>query len=214
MKLLYKIYEKEDKMQKGKKESNLVIFLIITVITLSGCVSTQEEEINTEEIGLEEIIAEHTPVPTSESTSTLEKKIYEKGDCWLIPLTTDIAIDANFVSEVHVNTLDQKIAAYGFDITYDPDLLKVNSSKGDNGIEPGVDGFVVAVNISIPGIIKIAGFEVTGKGPGTDLHIITIHWISIMKGSTILNLKVRDLRDENTDIIGIPRGARSLVEIK
>jgi len=113
----------------------------------------------------------------------------------------------------HVNTGSQRFAAYGFNISFNA-LLNVNKSIGSDGVEEGPYGFVAAVNANDAGIIRISGFDTSGTGPGSDLHVLTVHWSTISyTGNSTLDLEIQDLGDENTNPIGNPTGIDAYVTI-
>jgi hypothetical protein len=151
-----------------------------------------------------------TPGPTPVPTGTPQPGA---GDVWFVPDTIAVGINSDFATEIHVNSGSQKLAAYGFDISYNA-LLNVRKSVGTDGVEEGPDGFVAAVNANSSGIIKISGFDTSGSGPGSDLHVITVHWAALSyTGDCTLDLEINDLGDENTDTIGSPRAIDGHVTI-
>lgn len=129
------------------------------------------------------------------------------GDVWFVPSEIIILTNTQFTTEVHVNSGVQKIAAYGFEVHFDQNIVAVDTTQGNNGVTAGPDGFVAAVNSEDPGILIFNGYDTSGKGPGSDLNVLTIHWSSGMTtGTTPLNLRVTTLTDETTATIGdIPR---------
>ena len=144
-----------------------------------------------------------TPSPTTEPTPTPD---FQAGDVWIITGDDYILQSAQFTTEVHVNSGDQKVAAYGITINFDQTILSVNTSIGSSGVTAGPDGFVAAVNTTTPGVIVISGFDTGGKGPGTDLNMFTVNWTAIAAGTSTLSVTVDDLTDETTAEIGTPTG--------
>jgi hypothetical protein len=119
------------------------------------------------------------------------------------PSTVNAEEGSNFSFQIRVNSGSQRVAAYGINITYDENLISIGS---DDDVVEGADGFVLAVNINTPGIIKTSGFDVTGKGPGPDLHLLTVNMMADNAGTSPIGISVDTLADEDTDTIGTPRG--------
>ena len=139
-----------------------------------------------------------SPTPTPEPE-------YGEGEMWIIPDSNIIELGSTFKTEVHVNTGNQYIAAYGIDVSFNPAVVHVDTTRGAQGVEPGSDGFVSAVNPNnTSGLIRISGFDAMGKGPSPDLHLITINWIAVGVGDTEFDLSVDNLADPFTDNIGSP----------
>jgi hypothetical protein len=119
-----------------------------------------------------------------------------------------------FSTEIHVNTGTQLLAAYGFTVNFDAGVISVDTSNGTDGVDPGPDGFLAAVNPTEPGILKITGFDVTGTGPGEDLYVLDIYWTAgSADGSTILELIIDNLVDENSNVIGSPASENGSVRV-
>jgi hypothetical protein len=136
------------------------------------------------------------------------------GDVWFVPEQITVQNGTIFQTEIHLNTGTQKLAAYGIDITYDADLLSVDQSIGLNGVEAGADGFVVSVNAKKTGLIRIAGFEINGVNPSEDLNLVVINWIAKNKGTSKLDIKIRDLVDLSYSNIPDPSGKPGTVIIE
>jgi hypothetical protein len=105
-----------------------------------------------------------------------------------------------------VNSGNQKVAAYGLEITFDADIL-----AGDS-VEAGADGFVAATNIE-PGLITTSGFDIAGKGPRSDLELLVVNMTATGSGTTQVDITVNRLVDENTNTIGIPKGIGGTVTV-
>ena len=67
--------------------------------------------------------------------------------------------------DIRVNSGSQRVAAFGMNITYDANILSAVA------VLAGADGFVSATNIGTPGSIITSGIDVSGTGPGSDLHL-------------------------------------------
>jgi len=138
----------------------------------------------------------------SEST---EVTTTNPGDVWFSPLTGTTSA-SSYSDEVHANSGTSKLGAYQFTITYDESIIAVDTTKGMDGVEAGPDGFFAAVNANTPGTLIVNGFSTAGTGPGSDLHVLTIHWTTVGTGTTTLDLTVTDLTDETGVTIGTPNG--------
>lgn len=93
-------------------------------------------------------------------------------------------------------------------------MVLINNSVAYNGIEPGPYGYISAVNAATAGAIHISGFDTTGTGPGTDLHLLTAYWRAIHPGKTSLSILVNALSDPSTDTIGNPTGIDGMVTVQ
>jgi hypothetical protein len=128
------------------------------------------------------------------------------GDVWLVPSDTVTNTGSNFITELHINTGNKKCAAYVINITFNRTIVEVNTDVGESGVEAGAYGFISAVNAGTAGTLRLSGFDTGGKGPGEDLHFLTINWRAVGPGYTLLNIDVEQLVDESTNVIGIPNG--------
>jgi hypothetical protein len=136
------------------------------------------------------------------------------GDVWLTPSSVTVYPDDAFDLEIHLNSGEHKLAAYGFDIGYDDSLVAVDTSIGNSGVTVGPNGFVAAVNANNPGLISIAGFDVAGEEPGDNLNLLTISFFALTDvGSSNINLNIRDLVDIDYDTIGQPSGYGATVSV-
>jgi endoglucanase len=148
-----------------------------------------------------------TPVPTTPSEPGT-------GDVWFVPDTQSVGTGSNFTTEIHVNTGSQLLAAYGFDINFDSNIISVNTDIGTSGVEEGPDGYVAAVNAETSGFISMSGFDTDGTGPGTNLNIVIVNWTAGNNaGTSALDLVVNDLIDENTNVIGSPNAIDGSVTV-
>jgi hypothetical protein len=136
------------------------------------------------------------------------------GTVWFVPAEEEVTVDSDFTLETHVNTGNQRLAAYAFSISYPPDILDVNTDAGINGVEAGPEGFLIAVNVSRPGSLNVGGYDINGKGPDNDLNLITIHWKAIAAGYIKVNIKILNLNDEKTHLIGTPKGTGAKIKIR
>ena len=139
------------------------------------------------------------------------------GDVWLEPAIKNVSTNQQFDIEVHVDSGSLKLGSYDITITFDPSLVNVVRTLGNNGTDAGPDG--LGVNVpnadNTNGRIRINGLDPFGKGPGSNLHILTIHFTSLAAGGTSnLALTVDTLTDNTgTNTIGNPNGTGATVNI-
>jgi hypothetical protein len=129
----------------------------------------------------------------------------------------DIAIigDFSFTNEVHVDTGNQILASYAMDISFDPEVAIINTEEGNNGISAGPEGFVTAVDTSEQGIVSVSGFDASGTGPSSDLHLYTIHWLAqTYNGSTELTMEIESLSDDESNWTGTPSAETGTITIE
>lgn len=155
-------------------------------------------------------IPEPTATPDPGATPDPE---YHAGNVWIEPVNQTVKSGSIFQTEIHVCS-DQKVSAYGFDVTYNEALISVERNYGVSGVEEGEDGFLSAVNSTEPGIIKISGFDVSGQYPGNDLRFLIIYWSAgSTEGTVPLDISVDTLVNEETNPIGDPTGIGGTVII-
>ncbi len=123
-------------------------------------------------------------------------------DAWFGMESGAIDLGATYTDNIYVNTGTSKIGAYSFTITYDPTVIQVDLSQGEDGAEPGADGFVAAANMRGSGSYIVNGFDAYGKGPSFNLHLVTLHWKAVGKGTTDLRLEINSLTDETGEELG------------
>ncbi|MBN2440509.1 MAG: carboxypeptidase regulatory-like domain-containing protein [Spirochaetales bacterium] len=155
----------------------------------------------------------YTPAAT-----TLEPGIYNldfslktipsgTGTMWIVPADQTVQVKDRFTVEVHVNTGEQKFAAYGVNLTYNSNILTLEKA------DPGPDGFLSATSVNQPGNQVLSGFDPQGTGPSEDLHILTITFLAHATGSDVPDLIVNDISDVNFATIGIPTGINGKVTV-
>ena len=123
------------------------------------------------------------------------------GDVWV-----DSGAGTN-QAVVHVDTGAQKLGAYQFVVTFDPSTVSVDTSKGNNGVAAGADGFVSAVNTdNSNGKVVVNGFDVNGGSSGSNLEVLKIA-LNVKNASGLAGIKVRaeSLADEVGGAIGKAR---------
>jgi hypothetical protein len=109
-----------------------------------------------------------------------------------------------------VNSGYQRLAAYGITVGFNPSIITLDTSSG---VVSGADGFIAATHIEEAGKINISGFDVAGRGPGPDLHLLTINMIAAAEGETDVSVLVDILVDESTEEIGNPFGTGGNVTV-
>jgi len=119
----------------------------------------------------------------------------------------------NFVTELHLNSGNQKVSAYGVTITYDASVIAINAAIGNSGVEAGANGFVSAINNTTPGKIIISGFDTNGTGPGTDLTIVRINWTALSGGNASMQMVIMSLIDNLLATIGTPKATVAVITI-
>ncbi len=137
------------------------------------------------------------------------------GDVWIQPSSISVNVNNSFILEVHADTGFDKLGAYQFTTTFDPALINVDTTKGTNGVEAGIDGFIAAVNLdNTNGTITVNGFDITGTGPSRDLHVLIIYFDVLNNvGQSPLGLDVNTLANELGDTIGTPNGTGGSVHV-
>jgi len=133
------------------------------------------------------------------SLITIDSIIIYPGHIWFVPSRIITQTNDKFSIELHIGLNKLNIAAYGIDIIYNPSIINVDISIGNNGVIPGEQGFLSAVNAEEQGLLKVAGFDTYGVGPSDNLHLLTIWWTAINKGSTDINMEIID--SSNSEII-------------
>jgi len=132
------------------------------------------------------------------------------GDVWMNDPGT-LEIGKEFTTNVYTNTGDEKCAAYGITILFDPTIVQVKLKEDDSvDVTASPDGFYAAGNVdNINGILNIAGFDASGKGPSPELHLVIIAWICIGEGDCLIDITVNSLVNAATATIGTPEGVDS-----
>jgi hypothetical protein len=126
------------------------------------------------------------------------------GGFWCVPSGIQVNVGSSFMIEIHANTGNKKVSAYGLKIFYASSFLAVDTTR-KGGVEPGNDGFIAAVN-STPGVFFISGIDFIGKGPSIDLSILRTYWIAKQPGKTQLTLAIMNFIDDESQPIGNPYG--------
>jgi hypothetical protein len=129
------------------------------------------------------------------------------GDVWLHPPTSTVSINSDFDMEVHLDSGNLLFGVYQFSLTFNPTFLQVNTSIGTNGVEAGPDGFLASAAVdNVAGTIVVNGFDIGGKGPGIDLHALTIHFTSL--GNEVTDTPITLLIEQLGNPLGDPIGTQ------
>jgi hypothetical protein len=136
------------------------------------------------------------------------------GLVWLTPEESNVAKGADFEIQIHTNTGNQKLAAYGFLLSYNQEIVAPNLQKGTFSVDPLPEGYVQAVNSTVKGTLKIAGFDVYGKGPKQDLGLIKVSLKALKSGMSPLTLQVENLTDDKSQPLGKPGAKGGNVTVK
>ncbi|MBN1699760.1 MAG: hypothetical protein JW881_19755 [Spirochaetales bacterium] len=150
-------------------------------------------------------------LPGCVSTGTVDQG--SAGIVRFDPEETEVKVDDTFSHAIRVNTGKQRLAAYAFLITYPPEMIGIDIAKGTEGVEAGRDGYLAAVNTIDPGKIYVGGYDINGKGPNQNLHLLTIHWKALSAGFIKVNIEIINLNDEQTGIVGKPKGTGAKIKI-
>jgi hypothetical protein len=135
---------------------------------------------------------------------------------WLDPENHSASTTTAFALDVKLNSGAQKLGSYEFEILFSTTYVKVDTSKGTDGVEPGADGFLTFANTdNDTGTLTVNGFDINGTGPGEEMHVLTIYFIAQNTvGSTQIDLIVNQLKDEQGYVIEPSLGQCAMVEIR
>ncbi|MBY9005903.1 MAG: hypothetical protein KGD63_04010, partial [Candidatus Lokiarchaeota archaeon] len=121
---------------------------------------------------------------------------------------TDKTVRDVFTTQVYIDSGSQKVAAYVFNFTFDPNIVNIIE------ITAGSDGFISAIEIdNSNGWALVSGFDASGVGPSSSLNFLTITWEAIGAGESVLAIDIDLLVDESTAEIGTPHGINSHVTV-
>jgi hypothetical protein len=131
----------------------------------------------------------------------------------LSPETNNVYSGDEFVTAIDINTGFHEYAHYEFAVFFDSSVVTVNTSAGNNGVTIGTNGFISSVDTSYDGTIRIIGDRSYGiPSSGNNLYI---NWIASPDSgeSTMLDLLVYILADEDNRDIGFPEGFPAYVYV-
>jgi len=135
------------------------------------------------------------------------------GTVSMTPQTLTVNVNANFTTDLYLDSGTSKVAAYSVYLRYDPAVLAVNNSVGSNGVTAGADGFIATPNSDIAGIQRVVAYDTIGKGPGANLHMLTFAWTAVAPGITLLTPTSLSARDAMDKEIGTPQANPGLVTV-
>ncbi|MBY8981776.1 MAG: hypothetical protein KGD57_02430, partial [Candidatus Lokiarchaeota archaeon] len=133
------------------------------------------------------------------------------GDVWLTDVP-QLEVGNTYDMQVLIDCGSQDVAAYGFDINWDPSVVIV---LGDaDGVVAGADGFIAAKNIdNTAGTMRISGFSASGEPGSSEFHMLTITWEAVGAGETLLDLIVNTLIDADLVNIGTPNAIDTTIVV-
>jgi len=146
------------------------------------------------------------------SGNILAQTTINPGDVWMNHINP-VWVGDEFIVEIHLNSGNNKLAAYGIELLYDISLIEANFNYGNMGVSVGPDGFLSAPSSLTPGEINVSGFDSTGKGPREDIYLLNIHFTAVSPGTSALDLVINDLTSIEIQAIGTPNGINSSVTI-
>ncbi|HBG94235.1 MAG TPA: hypothetical protein DDY14_02695 [Chromatiaceae bacterium] len=154
-------------------------------------------------------------VDASAPSALLAMAAVSTGDAWLAPAMQTVGLGSPFEVELYADGDGGRVGAYNIDLTFDPMLVQIDVGQCDQGVCAGSDAlssnFVSADNAT--GVLGLAGFDITGVGPGGDLHLLTVHFIAQQTPATTnLDVQIETLTDENGTSLGT-QGTGASVEI-
>jgi len=136
------------------------------------------------------------------------------GDVQLEPASLRIIPGQNFALNVVVDSGAEKLGGYTLELSYDRNLVQF-----DTTVATGADALSTANVYNVEndkGTIKMTGLDVTGKGPGGNLHILTLNGMAptdAAPGTATLKLNAVSLINEMADTIGTPSGQGATIVV-
>lgn len=127
------------------------------------------------------------------------------GSVWL---EKSSSTNTSFTTLLYVDTGEQKLAAYGINITYNKNIIKIDK------VVSGSEGYLAASNVdNNSGKSSVAGFDATGKGPDSKLELLKITWSALDTGNSKIEIQIDSLINPSTSNIGTPKAYNSNVTI-
>ncbi len=143
--------------------------------------------------------------------NTNQIKTAAAGDVWTSSGGTQL-INSTFNIYIYVDTGSQKLATFGIEIEWNQSVIEVLNEE--EGVQEGSTIFTLIKNVdNSTSYMNIAGVNIIGKGPSSNLQILTISWRAISIDESILDITVNNLSDENTNPIGMLNGIDGNVEV-
>ncbi|MBN2441469.1 MAG: hypothetical protein JXJ04_08980, partial [Spirochaetales bacterium] len=155
-----------------------------------------------------------TTAPTTAPTAvpTTPPVVKSAGSVWLDPSSQTVSNGAAFTLNVHCHTGNAYLAAYGIDFYFDTSVINIDSSVS-RIVEKGPDGYLAASNTGTAGKIVTSGFDASGVGPSSDIHLLIIHMVGTGSGTSAIDIDVRSFVDDATTVIGNPNGISGSVTV-
>lgn len=127
-----------------------------------------------------------------------------QGDVLITPASLVSARGGALSLSAAIDTGSSALGAYQLRFEFDPDMLAVDTSVGREGITIGRDGFVSAINVmQQEGLLIVNGFNVTGKGPGAALALLSVSFRALnVQGNTTVRVIVETASDPSAVAIG------------
>jgi hypothetical protein len=151
-----------------------------------------------------------TSVPTAVPTDA--PPVVSAGSVWIDPSTRSVSNGSTFTLDVHCHSGNQLLAAYGIDLYFNQSIINIDSNASKI-VEAGPDGFLAASNTGTAGKVVTSGFDASGVGPGSDLHIVIVHMVAVGSGTSAVDIDVRSFVDDATTTIGTPNGISGSVTV-
>ena len=149
--------------------------------------------------------------PCFYSLETNNELVY---NVWLEPEINSVSVNTPFNIEIHINTMNQKLGSYQFTVNFNTNMIQVDNSLIEQGVESGNDGFIGFVNDQEPGKLIINGFDTNGKGPSEDLNFLKLSFTTLEKsGNTNIEFSNPTLSDEHGKSISISQVKGSNIQI-
>ncbi len=161
-------------------------------VTVYGAIATTEPE--------------STPTPTPVSGPT-------NGNVWFSPSSYSANVGDGIVTQIRLDSGNRAVYAYGFTLTFPSQIIVPDTAIGNSSVEPGADGYVTAVNPNNPGSLVLNGFDISGKGPGTDLDFVRINWKAVGTGTARVDLAVDEMVDGDLAEIAMPEGVYAVITV-
>lgn len=136
----------------------------------------------------------------------------EPGDFFIVPASREVTAGSTFTNQIHLNTGTRRAGSYSLTLNYNSAVLNV--AEAPNNVTAGPEGFYTVANSAVAGEITITGFDINGRGPGSDLHFLNINWIAVSQGVSELELNVEELTDETAAPFAAYRGIGGSVTVR
>jgi hypothetical protein len=153
-----------------------------------------------------------TPRANGTSISVIDPGVVGQGTVTFDPDEYEVSVGQNFTAGIYVNTGNQDLGAYGFEISFGSSILSLNTNAAENGVAEGDDGFISAANAS-GNLLVVSGFTTDQVGPGDNLHMLDLYLTADSLGSATLSINIIDLTDSDYNPIGTPMAYSASVTV-